>query len=249
MKITERDKMLLVLLAIILVVALVVVLPGIGVMSCNESVASYAIKETEVDVEIDELKPQLIERGVRLSVAETRADAARLLEEDTWDLKEEAARLAGNIMAYSQTYGSWSWPSTAVYRYGIDDGSPLLGIEDRSIPEVEDNVYELDNIEYVLKSTDITVKVAITDESDCLYPLEYILEGEEEDEEFGAVLLYLLNLTDKGSILITKVTGPAEGSFKGKWTIGFTLLMTPTTGIDTYRQQIINRDAALAEEE
>ena len=41
MKITERDKILLVLLVVILIVALAVVLPGVGVMACREKLAQY----------------------------------------------------------------------------------------------------------------------------------------------------------------------------------------------------------------
>ena len=41
MKVTERDKVLLVLLVVVLIVALAIVLPGVGVMSCREKLATY----------------------------------------------------------------------------------------------------------------------------------------------------------------------------------------------------------------
>ena len=80
MKITERDKVLLVLLGVILIVALAVVLPGVGVMSCREQLQTIGTDSEELQKELDEKLAELNAMGVT-RYQEDRVKAADYLED------------------------------------------------------------------------------------------------------------------------------------------------------------------------
>lgn len=240
MKMTQRDKMLLILLGAILVVAIVVVLPGFGVMSCNEKVAEYNDKATEVDSELDDLRVELRGMGVEVAYAENYSAARRSLEGKIFSLKQEASRLAGNIMAYAKTYAvDEIWIDGLEYRYGVssDDSELLVSYEktgDVTGEKNKDTEYTVNETIYTLKSAQRTIAFHVADGADCFYGVDLVMEGFNA-EEMGAMLLYLQHLTSKGSLVIEEVNYLTT---EGSGSVAFTVLMTATDGISRYAQEI-----------
>ena len=259
MKITERDKILLVLLAVILVVALAVILPGVGVMACNDAISEAEVQIQQLNGEIEKLKPELTSRGVTLSVADHPTDAADLLVESTWDLKEEASRLADNIMAYTPLDSVEGWVRSPSYRYGIvaPTEQPLVtyqfqGGGDSGLSEnPEDKIFVLDDMEYVLKSVNREISCTLNLNAECMYTVanDYVLES-YAIEKGGALFLYLDNLASKGSLLINEIDCKEllTEDESPTTTISYTLLMTATEGISTYEQQVNDRKEQLKNE-
>ena len=70
MKMTQKDKVLLILLGLIVVVALVVVMPGFGVMACNDKIKESATASSEVDEELTAALTELREMGVEAALAD-----------------------------------------------------------------------------------------------------------------------------------------------------------------------------------
>ena len=248
MKMTERDKILLIFLAIILVVAIVVVLPGFGVMSCNDKVAEYKDKSADLDEELDDALAELRSMGVDPLYAERRNIARERLENKIFDLKQEASRLAGNIMAYAQTYAvDEQWIDGLEYRYGVasDDSERIVSYDktqDVTGEANKDTEYTINDTIYTLKSARRTIQFSVTSDAQCVYGAELTLEG-YRIEDMGAMLLYIQHLTSKGSLLIDNVkydTKTNTGS------VSFIVLMTSTDGISRYAQEIAEK---LAEEE
>ena len=251
MKVTEKDKLLLIVLGVIIVVALVVVLPGFGVMSCNSKINEYKEKSAEVDGELDVALAELVDMGVDAAYAERRTVARTRLENKILELKKEASRLAGNIMAYAQTYAvDEAWIDGLEYRYGVaSDESELIVKYDKNndvTGEVnKDTEYTVDKTIYTLKSASRSISFTVSETADCVYGAELTLEGYNADE-MGAMLLFLQHLTSKGSLLISD----AEYDVKEhSGSVNFIVLMTATDGISRYAQEVAETEKEEGEEQ
>ena len=238
MKVTERDKVLLVLLGVILIVALVVIMPGFGVMACRDSLSSYETKSQELQRDLDTKRAALIDMGVR-QYQENSARAERYLEELVFDLKKEASHLAGNVMVYAKPYAvDEAWVEGLEYRYGAksEDSEKLL--EYSAIMDVdvsgnnEDEIFAIDGKNYQLPSAKRDISFTIAESAKCTYEVDMTMD-DYSAEDLGAIFLYLQHISAKGSILITdlKIAGDKH--------ISFTLLMPPEgSGIKRYAQEV-----------
>ncbi len=243
MKITERDKVLLVLLGVILIVALAIVLPGVGVMGCREKIATYKTDTEELEKDLTGKLDQIHAMGVETANAESVSKAQAGLEDKIFDMKMEAAHLAGNVMAYAKPYAvDEGWIDGLEYRYGVksDEGEKIVDysyIENVEVKENEtDENFSIDNVNYSLPSAKREIKYTISPTANCAYNVEMTLEGYSA-ENLGAVLLFLHNIASKGSMLITEVKCYTKD--EGEKSVAFTLLMPPEgSGIQQYAQQI-----------
>ncbi len=251
MKITERDKILLVLLVVILIVALAIVLPGVGVMACREKLSTYKADTEELEKELDDKLNTLRSMGVKTQYAESSSRASAALEEDIFNLKMEAAHLAGNVMAYAKPYAvDDGWIDGLEYRYGIRSEDDEKIVEYSLIEDVVGSKEKLDET-FVLNDTTYTLPKATRDinsytiarTADCSYEVEMTMENYSASE-LGAALLFWHNIASKGSMLIT------EAKFSDEKTVSFTLLMPPDgSGISDYAQEVREELARRAAEE
>ena len=243
MKITERDKVLLVLLAVILVVALAIVLPGVGVLSCRNEIAEYENDSKELEAELDELRDQLDEMGVKKEHYERHATAKDTLDSTILSMKTEATHLMGAIMAYVDPYAQdENWIDGLEYRYGVTSSDTEKIIEYGIISDVEvvennsDIYFELDETNYTLPSAKREIKFNIAPTANCTYQTSLVMEGYDV-ADIGALLLFLQHMTAKGSILITDFKYYTKT--EGQHTVDFTLIMTPKdSGINEYANEI-----------
>ena len=239
MKITQRDKALLLLLLALLVVAIVIVLPGVGVLACNEKVKTFDGKEKELDLQISDRLDDLYELGVDSDVAENSHAAMEQLEEKILELEMEAARLAGSIMAYAKPYAvDENWVDGLEYRYGVKsdetekivDYSPIADVE--STDNGNNKAFRLGSKEYELPTATREIRYTITDTAECNFVTEYTLE-EYDVSSFGATILFLQNITSKGSMLIDDFSYYTTEN--NTHSVNFTLLMPPEgSGISEY---------------
>lgn len=261
MKITERDKVLLVLLGVILVVALAVVLPGVGVMSCMDELDTIELDSEELQTQLDEKLSQLNSMGVT-QYQQDSYKAAEFLENSIYDLKVEASHLAGNIMAYAKPYAvDEDWVHGLEYLEGMmsDESEKVISYDYvtdvSSIGGKEPIIFEIDGESFSLPYHEREIKnlVATNASSDPVYQqtavgtmVEYVYDNagnETSDASLGAYLVFLHNITAKGSMLIT---GAKYGTGRS---VTFTLLMPPEdSGITRYAQEILEEEARRAAE-
>ena len=249
MKITERDKVLLVLLGVILIVALAIVLPGVGVMACRDSLSAYANDTEEIQTELDTQLEVLHNMGVRRNT-ENPSRAKEELEGYTKELKVEASHLVGSIMAYAEPYAvDESWVDGLEYRYGAksDEQSKIVSYNlIENVDPVESNVNEtivMDGVTHTLPSAKRTITYTVAETAACTYEVEMTMEGYSA-ADLGAILLFLHNIASKGSMLIT------DARIGGERTVSFTLLMpNENSGITRYAQEIIEMQNEEQEEE
>ena len=254
MKITQRDKMLLLLLVALLVIALVIVLPGVGVMACNEKMNNIKSEEVELDTELSERLNELYELGVDSVVAENAQASMNRLDDKILTLEMEAARLAGSIMAYAKPYAvDENWVDGLEYRYGIKSDENEKIVEYSPIADVEssDNGNNkhlvLKDKEYDLPTATREIRFTVTDTAECTYSTEYSLD-EYDLEQLGATLLFLQNITSKGSMLIDELYYYTTGDMPQ--VVNFTLLMPPEgSGISEYATIVAEKLRAMEEEE
>ena len=240
MKMTQRDKVLLILLGLILVVALVVVLPGMGIMSCNEKTKEYQSKTAEMDEVLAEALTELRDMGVDVALAENFRLANDRLEKKIFDQKQEAARLAHSIMAYAESFDvDEQWIYGLEYKYAtISDDENLLISYDKFLDVTRnpnsDQDYTIKDTIYTLKSSDREIKYTVYESAETYLNCQLILEGYNVND-IAAFILFLQQITSKGSILINEATYSAIDR-SGK--ISFTALMTATDGISRYAREI-----------
>ena len=262
MKITERDKVLLVLLGVILIVALAVVLPGVGVMSCREQLQTIGTDSEELQKELDEKLAELNAMGVT-RYQEDRVKAADYLEDTIYDLKVEASHLAGNVMAYAKPYAvDENWVRGLEYLDGITSDESEKVISYDYVTDVsstggkEPVVFGIDGTSFSLPHHEREIKnlVAANASRDPVYQqtavgtmVEYVYDNggvEASDASLGAYLLFLHNITSKGSMLIK------GAKYGGERSVSFTLLMPPeNSGITRYAQEVQDEEARRAAEE
>lgn len=257
MKMTERDKVLLVLLGVILIVALAVVMPGVGVLSCRDSIAEYENDSQELEAELDTLRDELSDMGVDPLYYDRHTAAKEKLESKIWELKKEASHLAGAIMAYAKPYAvDESWVDGLEYRYGVtsDDSEKIVSysaISDvESIESNSDIYFDLEDTNYTLPSAKREIRFTTVTDGDevsptpvCTYETELVFD-DCDVRDLGDVLLFLHNISAKGSILITDFT---YSTSETQPMVAFTLLMPKKdSGIKDYANEI--RAAEEAEE-
>ena len=238
MKITERDKALLILLVVILIVALAIVMPGFGVMSCRDKISDYKTKTEDLEKDLDSKLDTLRNMGVKTQYAESAARASEALKEDIFDMKMEASHLAGNVMAYAKPYAlDEGWVDGLEYRYGVKSEDSEKIVEYSPITNVEggsetDETFSIGNVTYTLPSAKRDISFTLYPTAECTYEVEMTMEGYSA-ADLGAVILYLHNISAKGSMLIT------EAKISNEKTVSFTLLMPPAgSGISKYAQEI-----------
>ncbi len=244
MKITDRDKVLLVLLVVILIAALAVVLPGVGVMACREKLSAYATDTEELETDLSEKLAVLHEMGVRTQDAESVSKAKAHLEEEIFNMKVEAAHLAGNVMAYAKPYAvDESWVDGLEYRYGVNSDDDEKLVDYSAITDVDtiggdqtDESFVIGDVTYTLPSAQREIKYTISPTANCSYKVELTIPDYSADH-LGAVFLFLHNIASKGSMLITDFKCFTKQ--QSERSVTFTLLMPPEgSGISVYAQEV-----------
>ena len=250
MKMTERDKVLLVLLGVILIVALAVMVPSVGVMACRDKLAEIETKDIEIQNELDQANATLKSMGVT-KYQENASSAVDALSEKVFDLKVEASHLAGNVMAYAKPYAvDEEWVDGLEYRYGIksDEGEKIMQyspIEEVEGGKQEEETFVIDGVTYTLPCAKREINYAVPASAECYYVTE-VAGADVSFADLGSLILYLHNISSKGSILVTEVRHSGNDGNR----ISFTLVMPPEgSGISRYAQDVQEELARRAAEE
>ena len=243
MKITERDKMLLVVLVIVLVVALAVIMPGVGVMDTRSAMQETQTKIAELNEKINEELAALREMGITSSeAAKTVSSAVTHLNNKAQKEKVEAARLADIVMPYLKDHKvEVGWLDSVNY-VGLvtsqDEEDKILGYVD-----VKDTDKSFDNTtgtivigdaEYTVNYTKRSFDYEDTEESKITYTLEFVFEDTNE-QRFGDLIYYLHQAAEKGSLCVTKASYNATDK-KGR--VEVDILMTANDDFLLYAKQL-----------
>ena len=157
-------------------------------------------------------------------------------------------------MAYAKPYAvDENWVDGLEYRYGIKSDENEKIVEYSPIADVEssDNGNNkhlvLKDKEYDLPTATREIRFTVTDTAECTYSTEYSLD-EYDLEQLGATLLFLQNITSKGSMLIDELYYYTTGDMPQ--VVNFTLLMPPEgSGISEYATIVAEKLRAMEEEE
>jgi len=245
MKITERDKLLLVVLAIILVVTLAIMMPGVGVMSCNTEIENIETQIDSINTELALELSKLREMGISQVDADNYTRAGRNLDTKILQEKEEAARYVDCILANTDSsFVDQQWVKSIQY-IGAVIGSPddkifeYNAISDVSKSGNETRTLIVDGAEYELTVAWRSVPLSTGENADkYLLTLEYTIESYNENA-FGALVLYLQQIAAKGSLYVTNVQyNPKEGI----GTVEMYALMTANSDLLNYKAEIEKPD-------
>ncbi|MBP5404718.1 MAG: hypothetical protein J6Y74_02085 [Clostridia bacterium] len=241
MKITQRDKILLVVLAIVFVVALAIVMPSVGVLDCRTELQNIATATEELNEKLAAELAELREMGINSSDAENVRQAQDHLDDKTKEKMEEAARIANSIMAYAETYNvDTQWINSLQYIGGVQSNNPedrLLDFEDVTDTNKEENVEKVivvGNSEYTITVAKRAIEFSDMENPKASLELDFTLTGLNQDH-FGALILYLQQVAAKGSLHVTGVnylTGEKTG------TITMYALMTANSDLLTYADEL-----------
>lgn len=254
MKITERDKLLLVVLVIVLVVALAIIMPGVGIMDVRAKMQDLETEMTEVNEDISAELAELRKMGISSSEdAKTVKLAINHLEKKIHDEKVEAARLANVIMPYTPGYNiEKGWLNSVRYIGSIvstEEEDCIISYNDIEEMNKEANnetaTITVDDAEYSIRYTNRSFDFSDTEETKITYEIELCIDDANEDR-FGALMLYLQQATAKGSIHIVRAMYNASTK---SGSIELAIMMTSNGDLLTYAQQLEEEAAEQEEEE
>lgn len=228
-KMTQKDKMLLMVLAIIVVVFAAVMIPSYGIKDLitksNELKTQIAEQETANTNKLNSLK----EAGIKAGVADNSALALRSLERTILEKKYVAAMFAEALAPYSIATLSYQWFDNVCYLNGINDEYQSFCSDVREeagannvvkigVQEVPDQPF--DTIDVTIARYMVVVNVADKD-----YDRKITINSEGAYEEnsinyYAPLLMYLRNMEQKGSIYIDSYAYE-----DGKFEVSFRLLM------------------------
>ncbi len=231
-KMTEKDKMLLMILAIIIIIFGAVMLPSVGIkdlITSKNELAESTVEQSSVNKEI---LTAITDSGIGAAVADKPANAKIALQKAILKQKYAASLIADGICSYCSSY------ETRIY--WVDDICYLYFsvAEDNAFASYEDEYTANDSFELLL--TDLATNTTESGEGDLvigsrhtislstdssLHQLYLTADGAVADNyvsTYAYLLLYLRNLEQKGSIYINSyMMDGAEGTA----TIEFTILM------------------------
>ena len=190
---------------------------------------------------------------------ENYSKAAEALENTIFDLKTEAMHLAGIITAYSKPYAvDENWVRGLEYLEGIssDESEKVISYDYvtdvSSVSGKEPVTFAIDGTTFSLPQHQREIKNLIpanaeNAQSDLGKKVDYVYEtagAETSDPVLGAYLLFLHNISAKGSMLIN------TAKFGGEKSVAFMLLMPPEgSGITRYAQEVREEEERRAAEE
>lgn len=246
MKITQRDKILLVVLAIVFVVALAIVMPSVGVLDCRTELQNIATETEELNEKLAAELAELRTMGVNSSDAENVGQAKRHLDDKIKEKMEEASRLANSVMAYAETYNvDTQWINSLQYIGGVqtnDLEDRLLDFVDVTDTGKEENTAKtiiIDNAEYEITVARRSIEFSDMETPKASLDLDFTLTGMDQDH-FGALILYLQQVSAKGSLHVTNVSYTTS---EKKGTITMSALMTANSDLLTYADELARLNA------
>ena len=243
MKMTQRDKILLIILAIVFVVAIVIVAPNFGVMDCNSRIETAETKIEAINLELADQLAELRAKGISETDALYYTIANKNLLKKIHDQKVEAARLSETIFANTESWDvdeQWLKPLKYFGAVLAGEEDELLDYNERTNEGLdksqgtETKELTVDNAIYSLPVAYRRVTFTDTDTLKCRVELEYNAEG-YDDTKFGALVLYLQQLEAKGSIQIVKVTYDVQS---GEGVVEFRVLMTENGDLVNYAGEL-----------
>jgi len=246
MKMTKRDKMLLVVLFIVLVIALLIVMPNFGIMSCKTKINDAESELADLNEKLNAELADLRKMGVNAADAANKTQAANRLDTKIHEKKVEASRLAGIIMPYYDDFNVEKlWLDEVKYVGLIESNDPRdlvinyndIENTDKDSPIVDATIHIGDKEQYDIKFTDRTIVLEENEASVVSYAPTYLFDSDKA-KTFGEIILYLQQAAEKGSLCLTELI------FGNESTIKFNLLMTKNSELLNYSKQLEEEELA-----
>ena len=167
-KITERDKILLILLVILIIIFGAVMIPNYGIMA-----SINAIKETNAAIRTqrgdnETALKELVEKGIDSGYAENAMQARRRIEEEVLALQYDAVKMSQMSLSADSTSVAREWllPIAYVnYENGTDTDKLLKDISINTRQGYNQNILILDGYQYLISSYPCTVSCHTADDS------------------------------------------------------------------------------------
>lgn len=252
-KMAQKDKIMLLILLVVVVVAISLILPTYGIFGCKDTMSELSNKTLDLDTAIEDNLKLLTDAGVSAGFATNSIGAARDLDKKIMSAKRDAANLVNSIMAYTDNFNVTEWITGPEFRGGIksDDAEKLIDFSE--LTDIESSAYEKKayypvngTSSYELQHADREISFKIRTNDDCDVVLDYAMDGSTVGE-IGALLVYLQQLTSKGSIRVSSLSYEFGNSEEAGGHIAFEALMTATNSLSDYAREIQEADANAAQ--
>ena len=210
-KMTAKDKMLLMVLAIIVVVFAAVMIPTYGIKDLITKSGELKTQIAEQELENSDKLKLLRESGIKTGVADNSALALRSLEQTIREKKYVAAMFGEALAPYAIATLSYQWFDNVCYINGIKDEYQAFcsdvrmeaganNVVELGVPDGTEEYY--DTVELTTARYQIVVNVADKD-----YDRKVTINSEGAAEGnsinlYAPLLMYLRNMEQKGSIYI-----------------------------------------------
>lgn len=220
-KITEKDKALLIVLAIIIVVFAAVMLPNYGIKALFEKTSQIKADTSALNATNDATLATIISDGVPQRYAEDYLRAQEAMEENILHKKHQAIKLSNIICNFDKSlWVPYEWVDDIKYfNYQLSELNLFASINYEEQTENAENTIEIpsenpvegeenEEVEVMLSSMRLVVSADGLNE----FGMESEMIVEDVDmSSFALLLAYLAQLEQKGSILIDSYTYNPEG--------------------------------------
>ncbi len=245
LKISEKDKSLLIVLAIIIVLFAGIMMPKFGIKALLEETQTVKI-ETEELVASNALKlGEIMQSGIPERYAENYQRAQDAMENNILHKKHEAIKIANIICNYSSTSVGvpYDWVEDIHYlNYQINELNVYASVfyEEQSANLKDIIVFpsgdeEIEDEEVGVMISSIRIK--LLSEGFNEFGIQIEMQDDEFDlSSFARLLVYLAQLEQKGSIIIDSYTYnyDPDNHPDGDSTVSFTIFMPPEGDMKNY---------------
>lgn len=241
-KLTQRDKILLIILGLVVVVFAAVMIPRYGIKDLFVSIKDTRSAIKAQEAENNETLAVLRAKGIPSAMAENAAAARNYLARKTLELEYQAAKgsqLTVNTDAYGIAEG-WLLPVMYVdYINGNDvDGVKLIDLMDVGVTSGY-TVAETDVMGNLYNCNLYSANITCTPDNTNTYQLDlqYSSEGTNVDQLAFIVALYTI-LEERGSIVVENYTVGELESAPKQVTLAVSLRVPQGTLLAHYAKEI-----------
>lgn len=237
---TQRDKALLLILGIILIVFAAVMIPKFGIYALISSRSETKEAINKQKTENEALYMELISNGVNGAYAESAAMAKNYLEKRLLAEKHDLALLSNSICRQESFDTAKNWISTMKYKgfvIGEDSYFASLNLADQMV--LPDDSLTLDKVSYNVNKYESPVEVVLSTEIVFSFSLDNCLNVDTLND-LAAMLVMSSQAIRRGSCTVTEFNYEKnfEEAAKDKVSVTIAVYTTVNEELSGYASEI-----------
>jgi len=238
-KISEKDKSLLLVLAIIIVLFAAVMMPKFGIKALYEETKTVKAETAALVTQNEYKLSDLMLSGVPARYAEDYQRAKDAMEDNILHKKHEAIKISNIICNFSNSvFVPYEWTTDIHYlNYQISDLTQYASVlYDQQSENNEDgeiifpsNSEEVEDERVAVTLSSMRIQIIPDGMNEFGIETEWQIDG-VDISSFATLLVYLAQLEQKGSIMLDDYTYNTEGDA----TVNLTVYMPPEGDMKNY---------------